>query len=90
MQRAVHSAQIAGSIRHVRSDEKIGTLPKWVPFGQRFRIGNIDGGPDPFRVQRVDQRIGLHHASASGIDKQGALPHQFELLSADQASRLIG
>ena len=69
----------------MRGDKQVGAFPEWVLRGQRFGIGDVEGGANASRVESTDQRIGLNDRAARGIDQQRALRHEGKLLGADEA-----
>ena len=68
----------------MRREQQVGAAPQRVAFRQRLRIGDVKSRANPARIERIDQRVGIHDRPARGIHQQRALPHQRELAAADQ------
>jgi MFS family permease len=75
----------------MRSDEAVVEAPERVTFGEGLRVGDVEGGAaEPSLPQGVHQISGDHVASPGDVDEIAVGPEGVQLLSTDEALRLLG
>ena len=73
------------------SDHDVVAVQQRVFGFERFGRGDVEtGGVDLAGVERVDQRLGVDHATAGGVDDDHAVLHPGERVGVEQVAGLVG